>query len=180
MIQISIGTQNAGKIAALEKTCLEYSILKDAVIVPHNVPSLVPDQPIWLEQIVSGAKNRAEWAYKLGEYALSFGLESGIFAVPHTKSGYLDTTCCAIYDGTNFHIGFSSCFEYPKKMIESILQHKKEISEIAVEMGFSEDRSFREWQGMIGVLTKNRISRIDYSVQAIQMALLQLENPEHY
>ncbi len=180
MIQISIGTQNAGKIAALEKTCLEYSILKDAVIVPHNVPSLVPDQPIWLEQIVSGAKNRAEWAYKLGEYALSFGLESGIFGVPHTKSGYLDTTCCAIYDGTNFHIGFSSCFEYPKKMIESILQHKKEISEIAVEMGFSEDRSFREWQGMIGVLTKNRISRIDYSIQAIQMALLQLENPEHY
>jgi inosine/xanthosine triphosphatase len=180
MIQISIGTQNAGKIAALEKTCLEYSILKDAVIEPHNVPSLVPDQPIWLEEIVSGAKNRAEWAYKWGEYALSFGLESGIFAVPYTKSGYLDTTCCAIYDGTNFHIGFSSCFEYPKKMIESILQHKKEISDIAVEMGFSEDKSFREWQGMIGVLTKNRISRIDYSVQAIQMALLQLENPEHY
>jgi non-canonical (house-cleaning) NTP pyrophosphatase len=75
---------------------------------------------------------------------LSFGLESGIFAVPYTKSGYLDTTCCAIYDGTNFHIGFSSCFEYPKKMIESILQHKKEISDIAVEMGFSEDKSFRE------------------------------------
>jgi hypothetical protein len=29
-------------------------------------------------------------------------------------------------------------------MIDSILKDKKEISEIAVEMGFSEDRSFRE------------------------------------
>lgn len=180
MIKISIGTQNAGKISALEKSCRDYPMFENALITPHSVSSLVPDQPVWLEQIVSGAKNRAEWAHKLWEYHISFGLESGIFAVPHTKSGYLDTTCCAIFDGTNFFIGFSSCFEYPKKMIDSILKDKKEISEIAVEMGFSEDRSFREWQGMIGVLTKNRISRIDYSYQAIQMALLQLENPEHY
>jgi len=29
-------------------------------------------------------------------------------------------------------------------------------------------------------LTKGRVSRIDYTYQAVQMALLHLENPEHY
>jgi non-canonical (house-cleaning) NTP pyrophosphatase len=92
----------------------------------------------------------------------------------------MDTTACAIYDGKQFHLGLSSCFEYPKKMIEGMLSQGKEVSDIALEMGFASERSFREGQGMIGVLTKSRINRIDYSYQAVQMALIHLENPEHY
>jgi len=69
--------------------------------------------------IVSGAKNRALAAYKTGEYSLAFGIESGIFEVPHTKSGYMDTTCCAIYDGKEYHLGLSCCIEYPKAMIDA-------------------------------------------------------------
>jgi non-canonical (house-cleaning) NTP pyrophosphatase len=56
----------------------------------------------------------------------------------------MDTSCCVIYDGREYHIGFSSCFEYPKKMIDSILSEGKEISEIAVDMGFAENREFRQ------------------------------------
>jgi non-canonical (house-cleaning) NTP pyrophosphatase len=64
MLKISIGTKNAGKISALEKTCRVYPILNDAVITSHDVSSMVPDQPIWLDEIISGAKNRAKWAHK--------------------------------------------------------------------------------------------------------------------
>lgn len=93
----------------------------------------------------------------------------------------MDTSCCVIYDGENFHIGFSSCFEYPKKMIESVMNEKKEICDIALDMWFAEHREFREWLGiMVGTLTKWRVSRIDYTYQAVQMALIHLENPEHY
>jgi non-canonical (house-cleaning) NTP pyrophosphatase len=49
-----------------------------------------------------------------------------------------------IYDGQEYHIGFSSCFEYPKKMIDSILSEGKEISDIAVDMGFADNREFRQ------------------------------------
>lgn len=33
---------------------------------------------------------------------------------------------------------------------------------------------------MVGTLTKGRITRIDYTFQAVQMALIHLENPEYY
>jgi len=56
----------------------------------------------------------------------------------------MDTSCCLIYDGVNYHIGFSSCFEYPKKMIDSFMNEGKEICDIAIDMGFAEHRDFRE------------------------------------
>jgi len=179
-MHIIVGTKNSGKIAAVQKGINEYPILSGALLDSCDVDSGVPAQPIGLEMIISGAKNRAFWAYQTGEHVLSFGIESGIFPVPHTKSGYMDTSCCVIYDGNNYHIGFSSCFEYPKQMIDSIINDWGEISDIAVNMGFSEDREFRQWLWMVWVLTKSRVTRINYTYQAVQMALIHLENPKYY
>lgn len=179
-MHIIIGTKNAGKIAAVQKGIDEYPILADSELGSCDVDSGVAAQPVGLEMIVSGAKNRASWAYQTGKYDLAFGIESGIFPVPYTKSGYMDTSCCVIYDGNNYHVGFSSCFEYPKEMIDSIMKEWKEVSDVAVDMGFADHREFRQWLGMVWVLTKGRITRVNYSYQAVQMALLHLENPEHY
>jgi non-canonical (house-cleaning) NTP pyrophosphatase len=60
------------------------------------------------------------------------------------------------------------------------LSEGKEISDIAVDMGFADNREFRQGLWMVWVLTKSRVTRIDYTYQAVQMALLHLENPEHY
>ena len=179
-MHISIGTKNTGKVAAVERAIREYSLFHGSTLEVHDVESLVSGMPVGLDEIISGAKNRARWAYEKGEYDIAFGIESGIFPVPHTKSGYIDTTSCVIYDGTNYHIGLSSCFEYPKGMAEGVINHGKEISDIAVEMGFSEDRNFKNGLGMIGVLTKGRMTRIDYTYQAVQMCMVYLENPECY
>ncbi len=103
-MHIIIGTKNAGKIAAVQKGIDEYLILAGSELDSCDVDSGVSAQPIGFEMIVSGAKNRALAAYKTGEYDLAFGIESGIFEVPHTKSGYMDTSCCVIYDGSKYHI----------------------------------------------------------------------------
>lgn len=179
-MHVIVGTKNAGKIAAVKKWTEEYPILADSVIDSCDIESGVHSQPVGLDAIVTGAKNRAFGAYNTGKYDLAFGIESGIFAVPYTKSGFVDTTCCVIYDGEKYHVGFSSCFEYPKKMIDGIFDEGKEISDIAVEMGFAENREFRQGLWMVWVLTKSRVTRIDYTYQAVQMALLHLENPEYY
>lgn len=180
-MKIAVGTLNKGKVEAVAKACEEYPLLNGAEVCGVDVDSGVASQPIGLEEIMKGAKNRAKGARESGgEFSLGIGLESGIFLVPHTKSEYMDTTACAIYDGKEFHLGMSSCFEYPPKMIEKVLKDKKSISEAAVEMKFAEEESFREGLGMIGVLTKARINRMDYSYQAVQMALIHLENSEHY
>jgi inosine/xanthosine triphosphatase len=140
----------------------------------------VSAQPIGLDEILTGAMNRAKAAYGSGEFELGFGLESGIFPVPHTKSGYMDTTACAIYDGERCHVGLSSSFEYPVAMIDKILSEGKEISDVALELGFAENREFRQGLGMIGTLTRGVVTRVDYSEQAVHMAMLHLLNPTHY
>ncbi len=179
-MHISIGTQNKGKIQALQNALLNYDQYKDATVMGIDVDSGVDDQPIGLDAITQGAMNRAQKAFESGDYTLGFGLESGIFEVPHTKSGYMDTSACAIYDGKQFHLGFSSCFEYPAKMIEKVLQEGKEITDAALDLGFADDPAFREGKGMVGVLTKDKLTRIDYSEQGIHMAMIHLLNPTHY
>ena len=179
-MKITIGSTNKGKIEAVRRACREYPLLTQAELINIDIISDVNNQPIGLEEIITGAKNRAKKAAVSSGADLGIGLESGIFKVPHTKSEYMDTTACAIYDGKTFHLRLSACFEYPKKMIKEMLSQGKEIADIALEMGFAKERSFREGQGMVGILTKSRITRVDYSYQAVQMALIHLENPEHY
>lgn len=179
-MHIAIGTQNKGKIEALKQTLLQYHAFTHAKVTSVQVASGVGHQPIGLNETIQGATNRAKAAYESGAFDLGVGLESGIFPVPHTKSGYMDTTCCAIYDGVQIHLGFSSCFEYPKTMIDAVLNEGKEISEIAVELGFAHDSSFKEDQGMIGVLTGGVVPRVLYSEQAVHMALVHILNKPHY
>lgn len=179
-MHLAVGTTNTGKIQAVERACALYDALKGATVTGVSVPSGVADQPMSLEEIITGAKNRAKGAYESGTFSLAFGIESGIFPVPHTKSEYMDTSCCAIYDGQDFHLGLAPCFEYPKKIIQAVLNRGLEITDAAVAAGFFADREERTRNGMVGRLTGNRVTRIDYTLLAIQMAMVHLENAEHY
>lgn len=179
-MKIAVGTQNKGKIEAVRQALINYAGYCYANIVGCVVESGVNNQPIGLDETISGAKNRARLAYESLTSDFGIGLESGIFLVPHTKSDYMDTTACAIYDGQQYHLGLSSCFEYPKEMIKKILNDGKEVSDIALELGFAQDRSFREDGGMIGILTKGVIPRIKYTEQAVHTAMIHLLNEGHY
>ena len=179
-MKIAVGTQNKGKIEAVKNALMNYPEYSNVEVTGIKCESGVSNQPIGLEEIIRGAMNRAKAAFEASGAALAFGLESGIFLVPQTKSDYMDTTACAIYDGKDFHLGLSSCFEYPKLMIKKVLEEGKEISIAALELGFADDQSFREDMGMIGLLTKGVVTRKKYSEQAVYMALIHLLNKKHY
>ncbi|PKL37131.1 inosine/xanthosine triphosphatase [Candidatus Peregrinibacteria bacterium HGW-Peregrinibacteria-1] len=180
-MKIFVGSANKGKIEAVRRGIARYGdVFEGAVVEGVEVESGVGSQPMGLDEIVKGAINRAKLAYESGEGDLGFGLESGIFLVPYTKSDYMDTTACAIYDGANFHLGLSSCFEYPREMIKRVLKEGKEITDVALDMGFSESRDFRENSGMVGILTKGVVSRVTFSEQAVWMAMIHLVNGTLY
>ncbi len=179
-MKISVGTQNKGKLEAVKNALSYYEKYSNSEIIGAEVKSGVSNQPKTIDETITGAKNRAKNAYHQKSADLGIGLESGIFSVNQTKSGYMDTTVCAIFDGKNFHLGLSSCFEYPKKMIEMIFQENKEISDIAIELGFTNDRAFREDSGMIGILTKGILTRTKYSEQAVHTAMIHLLNKGYY
>ena len=177
-MKVIVGSKNPTKVEAVREAFGEFPEFKSAEVEGMQVDTEVHKQPKNMEQTVQGAMNRARNAFKNCD--LSVGLESGLMEVPNTKSGYMDITMCAIYDGKNFHLGGSSAFEYPKSMIDLVFSKDYEIDEAAKEAGFSHDENIGEREGMIGALTKGRLDRKGYSKQAVITALIHLLNPEHY
>ena len=177
-MKVSVGSKNLTKVQAVEEALSDFPEFSSAKVISIEIGSGVHKQPKNMEQTVQGAINRAKNAFK--DCDLSVGLESGLMEVPNTKSGYMDITMCAIFDGKNFHLGGSSAFEYPKSMIDLVFSKDYEIDEAAKEVGFSEDSNIGEREGMIGLLTKGRLDRKGYSKQAVITALIHLLNPEHY
>ena len=54
-----------------------------------------------------------------------------MYEVEEVETGYMDASICAIYDGEKYYIGFSPSFEYPKTVVERVLQGE--------ELGFMGD-----------------------------------------
>lgn len=177
-MKVNVGTANQRKVEAVTDAFKEYDDFKNAEVIGIDVSSEVSSQPKSLEETVQGAINRARNAFAACDF--SVGLESGIFPVPQTKSGYMDVCICAIYDGKTFHLGGSSIFEYPKKMIDLVINKNIEIDEAAKELNFTDSARIGNAGGMIGHLTKGFLDRRSYSKQAVITALIHLHNPEHY
>ncbi len=127
-----------------------------------------------MNETIQGAMNRATNAFSDCQY--SFGLESGLMKVSHTKTGYMDFCACAIYDGKNHHLGLSSAFEYPLEVTQLVFKKGLDINQAFYKTGLTKDPKVGSAGGAIGILTKGRLLRKDYTKQAITMALIHLEN----
>ena len=177
-MKINIGSKNKAKINALEEILKEYPNFLNAEVISKDGSSDISDQPKSLDETIKGAMNRAKNCFDNCDY--SVGLESGLIKVPETKTGYMDTTACAIYDGKNFHLGLSSCFEYPIKLTKYVLEEDIDVSSAAKELGITEKDNLGADEGMIGILTKGRLNRKGLTKQAVVTALIHLENKDLY
>jgi len=174
---INLGSTNLAKQEAVKLAFSHY--FNDTKINPIKADSQVHHQPKSLNEIVKGAKNRAIQAFKSSKCDLGIGIESGIFPFPEVDSGYMDTSCTVIFDGNDFFIGSSPCFEYPKKVINSIINENKEVAEIFKELKLG-DEDLRHKKGAVGLLTKGVITRETYTESSVVMALIKYLNKELY
>lgn len=173
-MKIIVASTNPQKIKAVTDLVKDYDFLLGINVEGVSVPSGVSDQPKSLEETVQGAINRAKSAFKNADY--SFGIESGLMAVPHTKSGIMDVCVCAIFDGQNIHLGLSSAFEPPKKIVDLMHNKGMNMSEACLEAGLTSNPQLGASEGLIGILTHGRMDRLAYTTQAVMTALIHLEN----
>ena len=179
MFVINLGSLNPIKIEAVKEVISDYNFLMPFIIHPLDVFSGVSKQPKSLEETISGAINRSKNSFKNCNY--SFGIESGLMKVPETKTGYMDVCVCSIYDGEFHNIGLSSAFEFPKKIIDLIFgRSMNDVNQAFYNAGLTHNEKIGASEGAIGLLTHGRVTRKDYTKQAIQMALIHLENSELY
>ena len=172
-MKINIGSKNQIKVDALKEILQDYPTMQDAEIVPMGVPSGVGDQPKSLDETVLGAMNRSKNAYKDCDY--SFGLESGLMAVPNTKTGYMDVCVCMIFDGKEYHLGLSSAWEAPKSVMEYMLNDGLDMNDAAHKAGLTENLKVGSAEGLVGIMTKGRLTRKEYTKEAIRTALIHLD-----
>jgi inosine/xanthosine triphosphatase len=173
-MNIVVATLNEAKVNAVKETLSKYDFLKDTMVGSAVAISGVSDQPKSLEETVTGAVNRAKSVFK--DCDLSFGIESGLMAVPQSKSGFMDVCVCAIYDGNEIHLGLSSAFEPPSEIVRQILEENIDMTEAANRIGLSSNKKLGSAEGLVGILTKGRLTRQAYTEQAVVTALVHLEN----
>lgn len=170
---INVGSTNEVKVGAVRTIAAEYPLLADADVRGRNVASGVSEQPKSLDETLRGAMQRAKGCFDGCDYA--FGIESGLVPVPYTKTGYMDVTACAIYDGKEFHIGLSSLFECPRDVTDLIMNDGLDMAQAFHQCGYTSNPKLGSAEGAIGILTKGRVTRKDYTMQALRMALIHLE-----
>jgi len=175
---IALGTKNKCKVSAVQKTLSLYPRLGKAEIVPRSVQTGVSEQPIGVETVATGARNRAEAAFKeidVCDYAI--GIESGLFKL--NDETYYDVCVCSIFDGRSHKLGFSCAFEIPKKIMEFV-RKGNDLSQACNKANITSDESLGENQGLIGILTKGRVTREEYTIQAVKMACNFMENEKWF
>ena len=175
---IKVGSVNPVKVKSVEETLEDYGFIKPFKVLSVDVSSRISEQPLSLSETITGAKNRARDAFVECEY--SFGIESGLMSVPETKKGYMNVCVCAIYDGKNYHLGVSSAFEPPVEIMRLVSEQGMDLNKATHHLRLSEKERVGYAEGLIGLLTGNRVTRKDYTQQAIRMALIHLENPSLY
>jgi inosine/xanthosine triphosphatase len=175
-MKIVVGSKNPAKVEAVREILQDYPHLKDAEVVGVDVSSGVSDQPKSLEETLTGATNRARSVFTDCDY--SVGIESGVMPVPLTKSGYMDLTTCAIYDGSEFHLGLSSAWEFPdKEVMRSVVEDGLDLNQAVHKAGMTTDANIGSSNGAISLVTKGRLDRKAYTKQALQMALIHIDLP---
>lgn len=174
-MKIIVASLNPQKIAAVKETLPDYPMFEGAEIISASVSSGVSDQPRGLEEIVKGAVQRAKAAFS-NDARYSFGIESGVFDVPYTKSGIMDICICAIYDGEEIHLGASSAFEIPNSVAKLMRENKIDMSQATQFAGLTKSQNVGSQEGLVGILTNGRLKRLEYTKQAVLTALIHLEN----
>ena len=177
-MKIGVGSKNKTKINAVAELLREYPMFDGAEVTGVDIKIEQFGHPKTLDETVAGAVDRAKQAYKGNDYG--FGIESGLMKVPQTKSGYMDVAVCAIFDGKQIHMGMSPALEWPQKVIDGVFNKGIDGSQAMKDAGLTHHEKLGEHEGFIGIFTKGRITRTDQNKAAIMMALIHLENPEHF
>jgi len=173
-MKIIVASLNVPKVSAVKELILEYPMLAKAEVLAVQASSGISDQPKSLEETIRGAINRAKSC--IGDADYSFGLESGLMEVPYTKTGTMDLCVCAIYDGKDIHLGLSSAFEPPKLVAKFMHEKGMNMTDATAAAGLTTNKNIGMAEGLVGILTHGRLTRLLYTKQAITTALIHLEN----
>lgn len=176
---VAVGSTNPCKVDAVRSALRGYG---GAHVEAFAVASGVPEQPMGLDVTARGARQRAEAAFahvSSEPNAIGLGVESGLFAIRGDDRLY-DVCLVSAYDGHSHALGMSCAFEIPPALRAAVVDNNLDLSQAANEAKLVCDPDVGKRGGIIAILTKGRLTRKHYTIQAIQMALIPREHHAKY
>lgn len=121
-MKIALGTTSELKIRAAKEAFKILGITPEIIAVKSE--SEIPDQPFGIDQILTGAKNRAKNALKLEKYDLAIGVENGIIKIDQVNK-WMETLAVSVIskDGEESY-ALGSAYPLPDWAVEEIQKKK--------------------------------------------------------
>lgn len=200
---VRVGSQNPAKLAAVRDALrLFVSDGAEPTLVPVDVASGVAEQPIGWDEIVRGARNRAQAAFESGDCVLAVGIEDGLVQLTDGPSNRAEADALgqdvdAVYnvgcawwtDGEREGHGFSSGFAYPPGCLGPALRDQAPIGDLFDRLWQRHRGKHSEpakvaasgrLGGNIGILTQGRLDRSAYGAQAVICGLIRFMHTDLY
>jgi inosine/xanthosine triphosphatase len=176
-IFIAVGSLRRPKLEAVREavgsisTRLQPHVWFDVVGV--DVPSGVGHTPLSRQEMMTGARQRAENLVRLARersepWKYFVGLEGGIDVIHDrgTRWAFLESWACVLNPSGRESYGQSGAIALPEPLVKSVVDQGVELSK-AID-AFAGSHGIRDAQGAWGVLTGNLITRQDaFRVAAI-------------
>jgi len=194
--RVHVGSANAPKIQAVRDAlaCFLPGIEGAGVEINGvDVVSGVPEQPVGFDEILRGAKNRAEAALTSGGQGcdLAFGIEDGLVTLPGVEAiagpnATLNIGCAWLTDGRRESFGLSSAFGYPDDCVVRAVRDREPIGELfdalwrAREPDAGASGPSGRGIGNIGKLSLGVLPRAEYGRHAVVCALVRYLHPDLY
>ncbi|MGH9756679.1 MAG: DUF84 family protein [Candidatus Acidiferrales bacterium] len=167
-IIIAVGSTRRPKLDAVASALAEFG---DAIgggaefeILGFDVPSGVRHTPLSREDMMAGARHRAEALIGLARerresWKFFVGLEGGLDVISESgrRCVFLESWAYVSDGGANGAFGRAGGILLPEPLVRRVVDEGVELSE-AID-AFVGGRGIRDAQGAWGVLTRNRITR---------------------
>jgi inosine/xanthosine triphosphatase len=186
--RIAVGSTRRPKLQAVQEATASFAAKLSPhaplEIQGHEIESGVSHTPSSREELMQGARQRAEALHKMlaesGQHIDYFvGLEGGLdVAVENgTRRVFLESWAY-VTDGVRGHFGCSGSIEIPELLAEEVLSRGTELS-VAID-NYAGAVGIRDGQGAWGVLTDNLVSRQESFRLAVVAAFAPFYNVRMY
>jgi inosine/xanthosine triphosphatase len=174
IMQIVVGSQNPVK---LEATRQAFNLYFDEVnIIPVAVKSGIHPFPMSQLETLTGALNRAQKAgisHSPAEYAV--GIESGLMFI---EDHYFVQAFAAVLKSNTIGLGTSVAFEVSSTFVAAI-DPTTDKSKQTIDQLLKRSNLFQQ-EGVVGVLTQNRLNRTQILRDAVICALPRFLQPQYF
>ena len=190
-MRIAIGSTRAPKVDAVKEAWSIFSskILtagdEEVEFAPFDVPTQAPEMPVAVEQLMTGARERADRLMlqlkrERAEADFYVGLEGGFNVVEPRgarRQVFLESWAF-VSDGHLGFFGHGGGIYVPPAISRQVMDRGIELG-IVIDL-FAQQRDVSSQQGVWGVLTHNIFNRQHSFVVALIAAFAPFYNPEAY